>query len=116
MEKSTPQGEDAPGPDNGTSIPPPVENKGVITPPPTGDIGIHAQVPNPDGPGFGVWRSQQPKSFGFRHLPRDEGMGEKKTKGALWLNPRPSVSAFASRIVRIMESSGASPSIMRART
>ena len=36
-----------------------------------------------------MWRSQ-PESFGFRHLPRDEGMGEKKTKGALWLNPRPS--------------------------
>ena len=48
MEKTTPQGEDAPGPDNGTSTPPPVENKGVITPPPTGDIGIHAQVPNPN--------------------------------------------------------------------
>ena len=48
MEKNTPQGEDAPGPDNGTSIPPPVENKGVIMPPPTGDIGIHAQVPNPN--------------------------------------------------------------------
>jgi hypothetical protein len=47
-EKTTPQGKDAPGPDDGTNVPPSVENKGVITPPPTGDIGIHAQVPNPN--------------------------------------------------------------------
>lgn len=47
-EKTTPQGEDAPGPDDGADVPPPVENKGVITPPPTGDTGIHAQVPNPN--------------------------------------------------------------------
>ena len=47
-EKTTPQGEDAPGPDDGADVPPPVGNKGVITPPPTGDTGIHAQVPNPN--------------------------------------------------------------------
>jgi hypothetical protein len=47
-EKTTPQGEDAPGPDNGTPVAPSAENKGVITPPPTGDTGIHAQVPNPN--------------------------------------------------------------------
>jgi hypothetical protein len=47
-EKTTPQGEDAPGPDNGTAVPPSAENKGVITPPPIGDTGIHAQVPNPN--------------------------------------------------------------------
>src|SRR5690349_18844071 len=41
-EKTTPQGEDAPGPDNGTAVPPSAENKGVITPPPIGDTGIHA--------------------------------------------------------------------------
>jgi hypothetical protein len=47
-ETVTPQGEDAPGPDNGATVPPPAENKGVIPPPPTGDAGIHAQVPDPN--------------------------------------------------------------------
>jgi len=47
-EKTTPRGEDAPGADNGTAVPPPAENNGVIQPPPSGDTGIHAQVPNPD--------------------------------------------------------------------
>jgi hypothetical protein len=47
-EKTTPQGEDAPGPDDSTAVPRPAENKGVITPPPTGDTGIHAQIPNPN--------------------------------------------------------------------
>ena len=47
-ETVTPQGEDAPGPDNGNAVPPPAEDKGVIPPPPTGDTGIHAQVPDPN--------------------------------------------------------------------
>jgi hypothetical protein len=44
---TTPQGKDAPGPDNGTNAMPPAE-KGVIPPPPTGDTGIQTQVPNPN--------------------------------------------------------------------
>ncbi len=47
-QKVTPQGEDAPGPDNGTNATPPAENKGVIPPPPTDDTGIQTQVPNPN--------------------------------------------------------------------
>lgn len=47
-EKTTPHGDDAPGPDNGTAVPPPAENNGVIQPPAIGDTRIQAQVPNPD--------------------------------------------------------------------
>jgi hypothetical protein len=57
--QATPQGQDAPGPDNG-SVPIPDlkpgetlsehldRNQGVIAPPPTGDAGIHTDAPNPD--------------------------------------------------------------------
>ena len=31
-----------------SQAPPPVEHKGVITPPQIGDEGIHTEVPNPD--------------------------------------------------------------------
>ncbi len=47
-EQAAPQGKDAPGSDNGTSIPTPGEHQGVIPPPPTGDTGIETQVPNPN--------------------------------------------------------------------
>ncbi|HEX2446659.1 MAG TPA: hypothetical protein VHK26_00535 [Methyloceanibacter sp.] len=46
-EPAAPQGEDPPGADNGTN-PPMRKHDGVITPPPIGDEGIHADVPNPD--------------------------------------------------------------------
>lgn len=46
---TAPQGEDPPGADSGDqSAPPTVEHQGVIVPPPTGDLGIHTQVPDPN--------------------------------------------------------------------
>ena len=46
-EQTAPQGEDPPGADNGSAGTPPVHD-GVIKPPPTGDEGIHVDVPNPN--------------------------------------------------------------------
>jgi hypothetical protein len=46
-EKSIPQGNDPPGADEKQTAPP-AQHKGVITPPATGDEGIHTEVPNPD--------------------------------------------------------------------
>ena len=46
VEKTVPQGEDPPGTEQQTA--PPVEHKGVITPPSVGDEGIYTKVPNPD--------------------------------------------------------------------
>jgi hypothetical protein len=46
-QQAAPQGKDAPGTeDNGQ--PPLAQQDGVIKPPPTGDEGIHTQVPNPN--------------------------------------------------------------------
>jgi hypothetical protein len=48
-EKTAPQGEDPPGPDNGApETSPPAEHKGVIPAPDIGDEGIHTEVPNPE--------------------------------------------------------------------
>jgi hypothetical protein len=44
-EQTVPQGNDAPGADNGEQSTP---HKGVITPPKTGDEGIYTQAPNPN--------------------------------------------------------------------
>jgi hypothetical protein len=44
---TVPQGNDPPGPDEEQSAPP-VEHKGVITPPPVGDKDIYTKVPNPE--------------------------------------------------------------------
>ena len=47
-EKTVPQGNDAPGADNGDQRTPPlVQHKGVIEPPPIGDEDIYTQAPNP---------------------------------------------------------------------
>jgi hypothetical protein len=46
-QQTSPQGKDAPGAeDNGQ--PPMAQEDGVIKPPPTGDEGIHTEVPNPN--------------------------------------------------------------------
>src|SRR5262245_5824318 len=47
--KAAPQGKDQPGADRGGKpIPPPVEHKGVIPPPPIGDEDIYTDAPNPE--------------------------------------------------------------------
>jgi hypothetical protein len=49
--QAAPQGKDPPGADDDGNTPP-AEQNGVIKPPPTGDEGIHTEVPNPNaGPG-----------------------------------------------------------------
>jgi hypothetical protein len=59
VERTVPQGQDAPGPENGSQPLPDARpgeslseqldrNKGVITPPPTGDTEIETTAPNPD--------------------------------------------------------------------
>jgi hypothetical protein len=47
-EQTVPQGNDAPGADNGEQSSPATQHKGVITPPKTGDEGIYTQAPNPN--------------------------------------------------------------------
>lgn len=47
QEQAAPQGEDAPGADNGAK-PPLAQEDGVIKPPPIGDEDIQAQVPDPN--------------------------------------------------------------------
>lgn len=48
-EQTAPQGEDPLGADNGSpGTPPAAEHDGVLEPPPTGDEGIHVDVPNPN--------------------------------------------------------------------
>jgi hypothetical protein len=50
-DQAAPQGEDRPGADDEVQMPSTQQGE-VIKPPPTGDEGIHAQVPNPNaGPG-----------------------------------------------------------------
>ena len=44
---AAPQGADPPGADDDVQTPRLSEHNGVITPPPTGDEGIHTTVPNP---------------------------------------------------------------------
>jgi hypothetical protein len=46
-EKTVPQGNDPPGPDNGVPLPPRQDGE-VIPPPPIGDEGIYTDAPNPD--------------------------------------------------------------------
>jgi hypothetical protein len=48
-DKTAPQGTNPPGADDTSQTNQPlVPRKGVITPPPTGDEGIHIQAPNPN--------------------------------------------------------------------
>jgi hypothetical protein len=47
QEQTAPQGKDAPGPDDNVQ-PPLAQEDGVIKTPPTGDEGIHTEVPNPN--------------------------------------------------------------------
>ena len=47
-EQTVPQGNDAPGADNGEQSSPATPHKGVIKPPKTGDEDIFTQVPDPN--------------------------------------------------------------------
>ena len=48
VEKTIPQGKDPPATDEEQPTAPPAEHKGVIPPPPVGDVGIYTKVPNPE--------------------------------------------------------------------
>ena len=47
QQQVAPQGKDAPGADDNRQAPL-AQQEGVIKPPPTGDEGIHTEVPNPN--------------------------------------------------------------------
>jgi hypothetical protein len=47
QQQAAPQGKDAPGADDNGQAPL-AQQDGVIKPPPTGDEGIHTEVPNPN--------------------------------------------------------------------